>query len=56
MSPAGDAVLTKGSGKATFGKGKPARLGDTCQSCSEPARQQSTVLAVPKGKPVLIAG
>lgn len=56
VSPAGDALLDKGSGTVVFGLGDVVRLGDTAQSCSEPARQSSTVLAVPKGGPVLIGG
>ncbi len=56
VTPAGDALLDKGSSKVTFGKGDVVRLGDTCQSCSEPARGTSTVVAVPKGGPVMIGG
>jgi hypothetical protein len=54
--PAGDALLGKGSGKVKFGKGEVVRLGDTADSCSEPSRQTSTVLAVPKGGPVCVGG
>ena len=56
VSPAGDALLDKGSSKVVFGKGDVVRLGDTTKSCSEPARQSSTVLATPKGGPVMIGG
>lgn len=54
--PAGDALLDKGSTAVAFGKGKLIRLGDTCQSCSEPARQVSTVIALPKGATMLLIG
>jgi hypothetical protein len=47
--PAGNALLNMGSSAISFGKGKVIKLGDTCQSCSEPARQVSTVIALPKG-------
>lgn len=56
VCPAGDALMDKGSSAADFGAGAIVRLGDPAQSCSEPARQASTVLAVPKGPPVLVTG
>lgn len=56
VCPAGDALMDKGSSACCFGKGALVRLGDQAASCSEPARQVSTVLAVPKGPPVLILG
>lgn len=54
--PAGDAVLDKGSSKCAFGPGANVRLGDTAQCCSEPMRMTATVIAVPKGSPVMIGG
>jgi hypothetical protein len=54
IAPAGDAVLHQGSQLVNFGKGAMVRMGDPTQSCSEPARQQSTVLAIPKGPPVIM--
>jgi len=56
VSPAGDALMDKGSGAVNFGKGAVVRLGDPCASCSEPARQVSTFIAIPKGPPVLVTG
>ncbi len=56
VCPAGDAVMHQGSGGCAFGKGAIVRLGDPSQSCSEPARQTSTVIAVPKGPPVMVSG
>jgi hypothetical protein len=54
VQPAGDAVLHQGSQLLNYGKGAMVRMGHPTQSCSEPMRQQSTVIAVPKGPPVLI--
>ena len=51
--PAGNAVITKGSDLVMFGKGAVARLGDQAKCCSEPVRMTASVLAIPKGKPVL---
>ncbi|MCB9596999.1 MAG: hypothetical protein H6719_30025 [Sandaracinaceae bacterium] len=56
VCPAGDALMDKGSGAVNFGDGEIVRLGDTCASCSEPARQVSTVIAIPLGPPVLVLG
>ena len=53
-APAGDAVLHQGSTAVNYGAGAMVRMGDPSQSCSEPARQQSTVLAIPKGPPVMM--
>ena len=39
-----------------FGEGQVVRLGDMCASCSEPARQVSTFIAIPVGPPVLVLG
>jgi hypothetical protein len=52
--PEGNAYCDKGSAKCNFGPGAIVRLGDTTQSCSEPARMTSTVLAIPKGGPVMV--
>jgi hypothetical protein len=52
--PAGDTVLHQGSAKMVNGQGAIVRLGDPSQNCSEPARQQATVLAIPKCGPVLV--
>lgn len=54
--PAGDAVLDMGATKVTFGPAAIARLGDTAQCCSEPSRMVATVLAIPKGGPVVAMG
>ncbi|MBZ0118408.1 MAG: hypothetical protein K8H88_15510 [Sandaracinaceae bacterium] len=56
VCPAGDALMDKGSSQCNFGAGAIVRLGDPAKSCSEPARQVSTVLAIPKGPPVLVMG
>ena len=56
VCPAGDALMDAGSSAVNFGEGAIVRLGDTCASCSEPARQVSTVIAVPVGPPVLVRG
>ena len=56
VSPAGDALMDKGSAAVNFGEGEVVRLGDPCASCSEPARQVSTFIAVPVGPPVLVLG
>lgn len=54
VAPAGDSVIDKGSSHVVFGKGDVVRLGDSAKSCSEPQRQTSTVVAVPKGGPVIV--
>ncbi len=56
VQPAGDALMDKGSSMVSFGAGDVVRLGDMCASCSEPARQVSTVIAIPVGPPVLVLG
>jgi RHS repeat-associated protein len=56
-APAGDAILITGS-DSVYINGNPAcRLGDTAMSCGEPVRlPSSTLLAIPKGLPVIIGG
>jgi len=56
-APAGDAILVTGS-DSVYINGNPAcRLGDTAMSCGEPVRlPSSTLLAIPKGLPVIIGG
>jgi hypothetical protein len=53
-TPAGDAIVTMGAMLVNFGKGAIARLGDTAQSCSDPARVPSQVVALPKGPLVIV--
>ncbi|MGE3631002.1 MAG: hypothetical protein AB7P00_13955 [Sandaracinaceae bacterium] len=56
VSPAGDALMDKGSAQINFGEGEVVRLGDMCASCSEPSRMFSTVIAIPLGKVVMLLG
>jgi len=56
VCPAGDALMDAGSAAVNFGEGEVVRLGDTCASCSEPARQISNVIAIPLGPPVMVLG
>lgn len=54
--PPGDCVLDKGNAKVKFGLGEVARLGDTAQACSDPARQTVFVIAIPLGGPCVAPG
>jgi RHS repeat-associated protein len=57
VAPAGDAVLMMGSKTVTLMGSNAVRFGDLAMSCSEPLRlPSSTVMAIPKGPPVLIGG
>ena len=49
--PPGDSVIDKGASKVNFGPGAIARLGDTAQCCSDPARMTASIIAIPKGGP-----
>lgn len=57
VAPAGDAVLMMGSKTVTIMGSNAVRFGDLAMSCSEPLRMpSSTVMAIPKGMPVMIGG
>ncbi len=57
VAPAGDAVLMMGSKTVLLMGSNAVRLGDLAMSCSEPVRlPSSVVLAIPKGRPVLMGG
>jgi RHS repeat-associated protein len=56
-APAGDAVMVTGSKTVYINGSNACRLGDLAMSCGEPVRlPSSTLLAIPKGPPVLIGG
>lgn len=54
--PPGDCVLDLGASKVKFGPGAIARLGDTAQACSDPARQVVFIVAFPFGGPCVMPG
>ena len=57
VSPDNDAVIVFGSKTVSVMGSNAVRMGDLALSCSEPVRLPSTVvLAVPKGRPILIGG
>lgn len=57
VSPDNDAVIVFGSKTVTVLGSNAVRFGDIALSCSEPLRLPSTVvMAVPKGRPILIGG
>ena len=56
-SPPGDAVLVTGSKTVYFEQTNACRLGTLAMSCSDPVRlPSSTLIAIPKGMPVLVGG
>lgn len=57
VMPDNDAVMITGSKTVHISGTNACRIGDLAMSCSEPVRlPSSAVLAIPKGKPVLIGG
>lgn len=57
VAPEGDAVCVFGSPTVTLMGTSAVRMGDKAMSCGEPVRlPSSTVLAIPKGPPVMIGG
>ncbi|WP_338865646.1 DUF6531 domain-containing protein [Myxococcus stipitatus] len=57
IKPENDAVCVFGSKTTTVMGSNAVRLGDIALSCGEPVRlPSSVVLAVPKGRPILIGG
>jgi RHS repeat-associated protein len=57
VSPDNDAIIVFGSKTVTVMGSNAVRFGDIALSCSEPLRLPSTVvMAVPKGRPILIGG
>jgi RHS repeat-associated protein len=57
VSPDNDAIIVVGSKTVTVLGTNAVRMGDIAMSCSEPIRLPSTVVvAVPKGRPILIGG
>lgn len=56
-TPPGDALLLMGAKNVQMMGSNPVRLGDIALSCSDPVRlPTSTVIAIPKGRPVVING
>jgi RHS repeat-associated protein len=57
VSPDNDAIIVFGSKTVSVLGSNAVRMGDHAMSCSEPVRLPSTVvLAVPKGRPIMIGG
>lgn len=57
LPPPGDAILITGSQTVKTMGSNQCRLGDLALSCSDPVRMpSSTLLTIPKGRPVLIGG
>ncbi|MFL5306814.1 MAG: DUF6531 domain-containing protein, partial [Polyangia bacterium] len=57
VAPEGDAISVFGSQTVSFMGSSAVRMGDQSMSCGEPVRlPSSTVLAIPKGPPVMIGG
>lgn len=57
VAPEGDAIVVFGSPTVTLMGTSGSRMGDKAMSCGEPVRlPSSTILAIPKGMPVLIGG
>jgi RHS repeat-associated protein len=57
VAPEGDAISVFGSATVTAMGSSAVRMGDKSMSCGEPVRlPSSTVLAIPKGMPVMIGG
>ncbi|HEY2901178.1 MAG TPA: DUF6531 domain-containing protein [Polyangia bacterium] len=57
VAPEGDAITVFGSKTVNIMGSSAVRLGDKSMSCGEPVRlPSSTVLAIPKGPPVMIGG
>lgn len=57
VAPEGDAISVFGSQTVTFMGSSAVRMGDKSMSCGEPVRlPSSTVLAIPKGAPVMVGG
>lgn len=57
VSPDNDAIIVFGSKTVSVMGTNAVRMGDIALSCSEPVRLPSTVvMAVPKGRPILIGG
>ncbi|HVY37530.1 MAG TPA: DUF6531 domain-containing protein [Polyangia bacterium] len=57
VAPEGDAISVFGSQTVEFMGASAVRMGDQSMSCGEPVRlPSSTVLAIPKGAPVLVGG
>lgn len=55
--PPGDAIMVTGSKTVYFEESNACRLGTLAMSCSDPVRlPSSTLLAIPKGLPVLVGG
>lgn len=55
--PPGDALLLNGAQTTQMMGANPVRLGELAMSCSDPVRLfSSSVLAIPKGPPVMIGG
>ncbi|MES1209939.1 MAG: hypothetical protein ABUS79_28720, partial [Pseudomonadota bacterium] len=56
-APPGDALLLVGSTTVTISGSNAVRMGEIALSCSDPVRlPTASVLAIPKGLPVLIGG
>ncbi len=56
-APPGDAVFITGSKTVLFERSNACRLGSLAMSCGDPVRLPlSTLIAVPKGLPVLVGG
>jgi RHS repeat-associated protein len=56
-APPGDAILVTGSDSVYISGNPASRLGDLAMSCGDPVRlPSSSLLAVPRGNPVLIGG
>ena len=54
--PDGNAIAIMGSMTVNVMGSSQVRLGDTALSCAEPARMPSTIIALPKGAPVIVGG
>jgi len=57
VAPEGDAISVFGSQTVSFMGASAVRMGDKSMSCGEPVRlPSSTVVAIPKGMPVMVGG
>src|SRR4029079_10113433 len=57
VAPEGDAIVVFGSPTVTLMGTSGSRVGCKAMTCGEPVRlQSSTILAIPKGMPVMIGG